>query len=206
MSCGLSDVAYWKTYYEFEGNQNMLNYLRYRYAKARMPAFVNGELPPKSRRFIARLIDDDSRVYQDYIRQRQTKQELERQLPTFGRPDSGQLDALWTTIQTQISSKDTADSVSRSVSPSRYPVGYGLAMILCVVALSIPLTFDSTKASASSLPQQPQPEIAVTLTTPSRDTPAAEPTTVAYVAETQPHATDNLASDLQNTPEPNTPG
>jgi anti-sigma factor RsiW len=181
----------------------MLKYLRYRYATAKMAAYVNGELPLKTRRFISRFLDEDPRVYEEYIRQRQTKLELERQLPVFGRPQQKQLDSIWTAIQAEMNAPDKSDITPTATRP-RYSLGYGLAVVLCALALLVPLAFDTSRANASAVPEKPLPET-VEFTTPSHDTPSAQPTSIAVAARTETRATDDVA-DLQNTPAPHTPG
>ena len=41
----------------------MLHYLRYRYVKMQMSAYINGELDARTRRIVARMIDQDPRCY-----------------------------------------------------------------------------------------------------------------------------------------------
>jgi anti-sigma factor RsiW len=175
----------------------MLKYLRYRYAKIKMAAYINGELPIHTRRFIGRLINDDERVYREYIRQRQTQRDLERQLPTFGRPDAEQLDSMWANIQTQLNTPETP-----AVTRQFYSLSYGVALGLCVMALMILLTFDSGRASAA-VSARHLPET-VEFTTP--DTPPVKLTSVAVAGRFETLATDEVVTDLQNTPAPQTPG
>lgn len=179
----------------------MLKYLRYRYAKIKMAAYINDELPPNTRRFIGRLINDDERVYNEYIRQRQTQRELERQLPIFGRPDAEQLDSMWANIQTQLNTPHSP-TVALNATRQFYSLSYGVALGLCVLALMVLLTLDSGKASAA-VASRLLPET-VEFTTP--DTPPVKLTSVAVAVRIDTLATDEVAAGLQNTPAPRTPG
>jgi anti-sigma factor RsiW len=182
----------------------MLKYLRYRYAKTKMTAYINGELSANTRRFVGRLINEDERVYQEYIRQRQTKQKLERELPTFGRPDAGQLSAVWANIQAEMRKpeKDTPPA-----SRPRYSLSYAVAAVMFALAVLIPFAFDASHASAAASPQESVPET-VEFTTPDNKEPSAQPTSVAVAAavQTQAQVTDEVNADIQNTPAPRTLG
>lgn len=186
----------------------MLNYLRYRYAKARMAAFVDGQLPQNTRRFVARLIDEDPRCYQEYIRLRENKQTLERDLPRLGRPDAGTLDALWHSIEQEMTAPaDPAPAATRQ----RYAVlslRYGVGVLLLLWALILPALWSGGTASpVQSMTRQPSPVRNITLTpaTAAQDTPEAAPTLVALMAQTETHATAKLETDLHNTPASATP-
>lgn len=165
----------------------LLKYLKYRYVKARLAAYLDGELPANTRRFIAREIDENPLAYREYLRARQTKQALERLLPSFGKPETGQLDAIWANIQGELQQE------SRPRRPLRpqFSFAYGFAVIVIAMLLLAPLAFDTHRASASALPSLPAPEILTT----SPAITEAQVTTVAL------GATDDLAKHLQNTPE-----
>jgi anti-sigma factor RsiW len=178
----------------------MLKYLRYRYAKTKMTAYINGELPPSMRRFIGRLINDDERVYNEYIRQRQTKLELERQLPAFGRPEEGRLNAIWVNIQAQLNTPDAPVTPPPTARRS-YSLSYGVALGLCVLALLIPFAFDASHASAAVVPQVLETE---EFTTP--DVTVLKVTSVAVAARSEVLPTHDVAVGIQNTPAPRTPG
>jgi anti-sigma factor RsiW len=183
----------------------MLKYLRYRYAKTKMTAYINGELPENTRRFVGRLINEDERIYNEYIRQRQTKQKLERELPTFGRPDAGQLSAVWANIQAEMSKPEKPDTPPAS--RPRYSLSYAVAAVMFALAVLIPFAFDASHASAAASPQKSVPET-VEFTTPDNKEPSAQPTSIAVAAaiQTQAQVTDEVNADLQNTPAPRTPG
>ena len=171
----------------------LLKYLKYRYVKARLAAYLDGELPASTRRFIAREIDENPLAYREYLRAKQSKQELERVLPTFGKAEAGQLDAIWTNIQGELQKEERPAKVRR-LRP-QFSFAYGIAMMLVAMLILAPFAFDAQRVSAASVPSQPSPEIQVT--SPAKT--EAQATTVAL------GATDDLRSNpLQNTPEAGT--
>lgn len=184
--------------------RTMLRFLWYRYAQARMAAYVNGELPPKTRRFVARIIDEDPRCYQDYLAQRQAQQELQRTLPLVGKPAAGQLDGLWQQISAEIESPETIQQPSLLLKPS-YSLGYGLAAGFLLLLLTLPYAMGAGGVTASAVPRQPQPHAIVTEEAPTFTVSvSATPTAVALRTEAQ--GTQIARSDLHNTPAAKTPG
>lgn len=179
----------------------ILKYLRYRYVKARMTAYLDGELPVKTRRFIARQIDENLLCYEEYIRARQTKQTLERELPTLGRAGNKQLDNIWANIQSELQAPETRPVVAHR---PRFTWGYGLATIVLAMILLAPFALDVSRVHVT-VPQHPLPDFAVTQTSPARNA-ATHATSVAFAQDTRVQSTDDLSAQLQNTPEPNTPG
>lgn len=177
----------------------MLKYLRYRYAKNRMAAYINGELSVTTRRFVARMIDSDERCYQEYVSQRQKKQELERDLPRFGQADKQQLSTMWAAIQAEMNTPSPA-----TLRPTKRPVTYRLALIVTVLLLVLPFVWSNASPATAVLPQQPSPELLSTQTAPSLLRLTA-PTLVALVTLNDHQATDAARPDLQNTPAPHTP-
>jgi anti-sigma factor RsiW len=180
----------------------LLKYLRYRYVKARMTAYLDGELPTQTRRFIARQIDENPLCYQEYIRSRQAKQALERDLPTFGRAGQSQLDNIWANIQSELKAVDSV-GISR---PRRlsYSWAYGFAALMMALILLAPFALDARHLGVSNIPKQPLPEIAATQTSPAQ-TASVNPTSVAFAQDTEVQSTDDLSAELQNTPVPNKP-
>jgi anti-sigma factor RsiW len=171
----------------------LLKYLKYRYVKVHLAAYLDGELPASTRRFIAREIDQNSLAYREYLRAKQTKQELERALPAFGKAEAGQLDAIWANIQGELQ-KEERPVKARRLRP-QFSFAYGMAMVLVVMLILAPLAFDAHRVNAASVPSQPSPELQAT----SPATTEAQPTTVAL------GATDDLrVNTLQNTPEAGT--
>jgi anti-sigma factor RsiW len=170
----------------------LLKYLKYRYVKARLAAYLDGELADKTRRFIAREIDENPLAYREYIRAKQTKQELERLLPVFAKPEAGQLNAIWANIQSELQKEEKP---LRAKPRPQFSFAYGMAMMLVAMLMLAPLAFNAQVVNADSVPSQPSPEILVTVPA----TTEAQGTTVAL------GATDDLRSNtLQNTPEAGT--
>jgi anti-sigma factor RsiW len=172
----------------------LLKYLKYRYVKARLAAYLDGELPVKTRRFIARQIDENPLAYREYIRAKQSKQVLEDALPSFGKAEAGQLNAVWANIQSELQ-KDERPKQRRALL-SHFSFGYGFALALFALLLLAPFAFDAHRVSASSVPEQPAPELQTT----SPAITEAQATAVAFIGDAQ--GTDDLRSNnLQNTPE-----
>ena len=182
----------------------MLRYLRFRYTKARMTAYLNDELPAQTRRFIARQIDSDSRCYDEYIRQRQTKNELDRTLPSFGRADRQQLSTIWANIQADLAKPLDPNPVTTK--RPTYQLGYGVCIVVLVALLMlVPFSFDAQTVSAQTAPTQPPiPDLVVTVETKKQAT--VNPTFVAYLESVETVATIEAETAIKNTPVPDTPG
>jgi len=183
----------------------MLNYLRQRYVRSRLTAYINGELSGPMRRYIARHIDENPAIYAQYVQQREAKLELERTLPTFGRPDNEQLNRVWLNIQASLNEDHANQSVRPPGAQQRFSWSYGLAVTICIVALLLPLMVVSGTTTVSVV-DQPSPNLAVTSSTPARDQKQASATLVAQVALTESQSRNSPTVWLQNTPEPMTPG
>jgi anti-sigma factor RsiW len=177
----------------------LLKYLKYRYVKARLAAYLDGELPTKTRRFIARQIDENPLAYREYIRAKQSKQVLEDALPSFGKPEAGQLNAVWANIQSELQKEETPKQ--RRPLLSHFSFGYGFALALFTLLLIAPFAFDAQRVSASTVPSLPAPELQTT----SPAITEAQATAVAFIGHAQ--GTDDLRSNnLQNTPDANLTG
>ncbi len=136
----------------------MLNYLRRRYAKARLAAYINGELSPSTRRFVAEQIESSPDVYQAYLAHRGIKRELERELPVFGQPEPDTLDALWASIESRMQQPELlSESAGTHQRPAGLSLRYGLALMCCVLMFLLPLTLDTGAVQAASMIQTPQP-------------------------------------------------
>lgn len=185
----------------------LLNYLKYLYVKNRMTAYLDGELSIKSRRFVARQIDENPLCYQEYILAKQTKQELERSLPMIGKADAPQLDNLWANIQAELNQPDEIAAPIRSIRRPSYSLSYGVAVLLFALLLLTPFAIDASRASISPIPQHPLPEEITGLTS-RAGTPAPDSTAIALAVNTTSQVQTTLGSEmpLQNTPAPRTPG
>lgn len=183
----------------------LLNYLKYRYVKARMTAYLDGELSIRSRRFVARQIDENPLCYREYILAKQSKQELERTLPTFGKADTPQLEKLWANIQAELNQADEVMPKQVMRRPS-YSLSYSVAVLVLAIILLTPFAIDVSRASISPIPEQPSPEDTVGVTS-RAGTPAPDSTAIALAVDTtvQVQTTAQSEIPLQNTPAPRTP-
>ena len=175
----------------------IINYLKYRYVKTRMTAYLDGELSDQSRRFIARQIDENPLCYREYIQAKQSKQELERSLPSFGQAEAGQLDKIWANIQSELNQPE-AIPVTRVMPRQNYSLSYGVAMLILAIIMLTPFAIDASRSNISPVPQHPLPEESVNLTLPA-STPDAEARVIAFAVNTevQSQATSRTSLPLQ---------
>ncbi len=171
---------------------------KYRYCKVHMAQYLSGDLSDTTRRRIARYIDECEDCYNEYIRQRNLANKLERDLPILGRPSEQKLDNIWSAIQIELALPET-DSSMLSYKPRRnMTFGYGLVMLMMVFVLLTPLVIGyHTSVTSVDLPPRPQTETIRIIKT---------PTTVAdnsnlVVAVTQSTVPIRFPL-LQNTPAP----
>lgn len=160
----------------------MLNYLQKRYAKARMAAYIDGELKPSSRRFVARLIDQHPDLRAAYQQRREIRQQLERDLPVIGQVDSQQISAMWANIQAQMAD-DTLQVPPRTQHMPHFSLSYGVVMALVAMAMLLPLAFDASTANAAVPAELPAPALPATTEVPAQDQTAQ--TVVALKSETE---------------------
>jgi anti-sigma factor RsiW len=139
---------------------------RYRYCKARMAAYLNGELPIDVQRRVGRYIDQCDACYQEYTRQRALQRELQATLPALGTPGDERLSRMWAGIQQNLHSPPRQRQ-------SAFQLRYGLATLLMLV-----LVFSTLLISGPSVSP-----VTATLATPVRD--------FALVANATQTATDN---------------
>jgi anti-sigma factor RsiW len=171
----------------------MLNYLKRRYARARMTAYINGDLSSNGRRIVSEQIDASPDVYRAYIAHKRIKQAMERDLPAFGQPDADRLETLWSSIETELTAAGHQPEAVQAPShqPGRSGLSlryrYGLALVLCLLVLLLPMSLDSGSVQASFTPQplqQAPQNVAVVatpvLTEPLPSSATASVETVAY--------------------------
>jgi len=182
----------------------MLRLLRVRYARARMSAYVNGELPPNTRRFVARIIDEDQGCYEAYLAQRRVQDELQRTLPLVGSPRSGQLDSLWQQISAEMAAPEAQTPAVRGELQPSYSLGYGLAAGFLLLLLALPYAVNVGAVSASAVPH-PQPAQIVTEEAPISE-PGAAVTPTGIALRTDAQGTQLARNELHNTPAARTPG
>jgi anti-sigma factor RsiW len=108
-------------------------------------AYINGELGRRRTRRIADHLRGCETCYAAYVRERDTARNLTSELTLLGRADAPQFDALWSHIETQL----TTAPATRAPRPASWTsglVGVALAML---VALPWTLFADEWVASAA---------------------------------------------------------
>ena len=171
--------------------------LKYRYCKARMAAYLNGEMSLASRRRMARYIDECPDCYAEYRRQLDVTRELESSVGGLGRPDRPQLRRIWSNVQTNIQYEATSHQPAEHA--PRRPARYGLVLLAFLVAVLLPWTLGNR--NVPSIPSQPAPAATSFPSTPDRHQLrelAIEPTVVALVSPGTERRVPALF--LQNTP------
>ncbi len=170
---------------------------KYHFCKVHMARFVSGDLSEATRRRVGRYIDECEDCQQEYRRHREFALQLERNLPTLGQPDPKRLDALWTSLQTELQKPPKHSMwISDFASPYSLQFSYGLVMLAITIALLLPLVIGfHSSLSPVAVPRVP-PSISVIRTQKAQR--AALPFALATA---QPGARD-LAPMLQNTPAP----
>lgn len=140
-------------------------FMRLRYCKANLAAYINGQLSPRARRRIARYIDIDAACYAEYVRQRELARELNHSLPYIGQPSQPQLDRIWGAIQAEISPiTPTSSSSSQRPTPhylqvTRANTRFGLVGIACSLVMALPLMMGNSNFSALYVPTPPDPQV-----------------------------------------------
>lgn len=170
----------------------MINF-KLRYCKARMLAYIHGELPPHSRRRMARYLDECPRCYAEYQRQRALIAELQWTLPAFGAASGDQLARIWSRVQADMRRRPG------SVRPL-YHAGYGLAALMLAVLLLLPLAGTGGASAAASLTQ---PEPALRLVASTTLTPGSPVLSATLSAPAT--AQGGQTSSVPETVPPNTP-
>lgn len=183
----------------------LLQYLRYRYIKHHLNAYLDGDLPAHKRRFIARYIDQDAKSYRAFVRLRQSRQQLEQDLPLIGQANDEQLARMWDHIQ--------ADVIQTPLSQPEEPqqhyrikrwLRYSITLIVIVFALASPLIVNSDSLTTLPVAQQPVPQEITALLIPTTVTPQGAEWLSSTVPETPMSLTVSIP--LKNTPEVRTPG
>jgi anti-sigma factor RsiW len=168
----------------------MVNF-KCRYCKSRLTAYIQGELAPKSRRRIARHLDECSSCYMEYVRQRDLSDQLAVRVPVIGQPKAPQLQKIWAGIQADM-------QPPKRTARRRYPyqARYGLVALAMVLVLLVPLILGNRNVPFS-VPSQPAPPTAVTQA--PRSSASESPMTVALVLTDDHDQPSHVA--LRNTPE-----
>lgn len=131
---------------------------KYRYCKVHMAKYLSGELSDTTRRRIARYIDESRDCYEEYLRQRQVTDQLQRNLPTFGRPDSQRLANIWVTLQSELAPTTGALPIHNNYYFfGNSTFGHSLFMALLAAVLLLPLAIGfHTSVATVDLPPRPQ--------------------------------------------------
>lgn len=186
----------------------LLKFLRYRYAKARMSAYIEGTLPPDTRRFVARQIESNPRCYQEYMRLRQLHEQLKAEIPRFAMPDDTQLDTMWAHIQSEIAISKPVATPRRIALRPRFSLGYSVAMLFIVIIMLTPVAHSAAKTVPVPIVERPLPEATEAINTPSAagiTERAANAKTVEIAAQTTNTHAPHTRLPAYNTPEPRTP-
>ena len=170
---------------------------KYRYCKVHMAQYLSGDLSDTTRRRIARFIDECEDCYNEYIHQRNLANELERELPSLGRPSAQKLDNMWASIQSELA-QPTGTQTNMLYRPHRPQTwGYGLVMLIVAVLLLTPLAV-GYHASVAPIQLPPRPQALEIVKTP---TIVAQGNQVVLASITQPSIPIQFPL-LQNTPAP----
>jgi anti-sigma factor RsiW len=175
--------------------------LKCRYTRARIPAFINQELPVITRRYVVRHLDECPRCRKDYEQQRTLQQQLQRELPLLGQPEKTSLN--------RIRSKVLAELMPQPAAPVRVPQRplymYGMVVTALAVLLLLPLSAAGSAVRAA-VPEHPSPRRGLDISTPSVAAAVTKPTRIAaaYVVQTEPGNTDTpeILDNTPATPEP----
>lgn len=170
---------------------------KYRYCKVLMARYVSGDLPLAARRRVARYIDECEDCYREYMRHREFTQELERNLPTLGRPASAQLNQVWERLQDDLQAPAQERAWLRGYGASgSLHFSYSLVLAAIALALLVPLMLGYQAAMfTGDLPRVPQ--YAAIVSTPSTAL-AASPLNISTAAI----GGEPLSPMLHNTPAP----
>lgn len=174
----------------------LIAFMRLRYCKANLTAYVNGQLSPRARRRIARYIDIDAACYAEYVRQRELARELNHSLPYIGQPTQPQLDRIWGAIQAEMGGiSPTAPASHRTphyVQVKRANTRFGVVGIACGLVLALPVMLGNSNVSALSVPTPPEPQleqaftVAEMVSTYSSDAANDRPTRAVTEATSEP--------------------
>ena len=170
---------------------------KYRYCQVHMARFVSRDLSPAVRQRVARYIDECEDCYREYMRHREFNHKLAQTLPALGAPSQGQLDAVWTALQSELNAPDPPTRALRDFAKrSSLQFSYGLAAVAVCLALLLPVALGYRESlQVVDLPPAPQSLLLARTPVPSLFGGAASD------AATQPPASPS-APQLQNTPSP----
>lgn len=129
---------------------------KHRYCQVHMAKYLSGDLSDVARRRIARFIDECQDCYDEYLRQREIRDQLQRNLPVLGRPDAQRLDSIWMSLQSELAPAGAAKSPATGLMGNT-PMGQSLFMVLLAAILLLPLSIGlQTSVAAIDLPPYPR--------------------------------------------------
>ena len=141
-----------------------------------MVAFINGELPLKSRRRVARYIDECEACYTEYIRQKQIVRDLQTKLPIIGDPSNAQLGAIWSAIQSDL---QTPKRTPKRIYRARYGFMTLGVMLVLIMPFTLGNSFATTVSRAGTQPAPYQDTMIETTVAPDDYRPVAMATMTA---------------------------
>lgn len=174
---------------------NVMWKLKCRYTRAKLPAFVNRELPARTRTHVAQHIDECEDCYRAYVHQRHLAREVMQGLPTFGTPTEPALDRMWTNIE-----QEMARPAAASWPPRRLSLGYGLAVLALALLLMLPATMNGVYAQTWTPASIPAPVVPEQHPVTPGHPEEVMPTAIALALETAPGQPETHAA--RQTPEP----
>lgn len=140
---------------------------KYRYCKVHMAQYLSGDLCAVTRRRIARFIDECQDCYKEYLRQRDLSDQLQRDLPVLGRPDTQKLNSIWLSLQTELAPAAGSSAIAPDFRPPSQPtIGQGFFIMVLVIALLLPMVL-SFQTSLSVVDLPPRPQVAEIVRTPT---------------------------------------
>jgi anti-sigma factor RsiW len=118
-----------------------------RHCRAELTAYIHKQLSPRRRQRVGHHLNACADCYALYRQLRDVDRDLAASLPLVGQPGRQQLAGMWQGIQAQISAPRRTIPVFR--------LRYGVAMMLAVMSLVLPWTFNRQAAYALPLPPTP---------------------------------------------------
>jgi anti-sigma factor RsiW len=159
-----------------------------------MVAYLNGELPERSRRRMARFIDTCPGCYREYLRQRDLKDDLTREMRRVGQPAPAQLERIWAAVEADLYTPPR----TRRATPV-FRLRYGVAALMMVLTLMVPLLLaDGQVATATAT--QPAPERVAVVVTIAPQVEATEAVQLQRTADLTVGANQDLEPQAVRTP------
>lgn len=123
--------------------------------QSKLVPYLHRQLSPRMQRQVAQHLDACPLCYAAFIDQRALSSELTAGLTRMGQPNAPQMSRMWAAIQSDI---------QRPRPLPRRPSGrYGVALLIFVLALLLPWSFDQQQV-AHAIPNQPAPASTASVT------------------------------------------